>query len=260
LVEHTTENRGVVGSIPTLAILLLKRVGSALDEVYSWLFYRELRGSWREGLALYALTLMVEIVIGGGIRLLLALLCFAALSTVLDPGWLAPALAWLFAFGSVAWSLLGLARPTISSARIRASRPSLREPTEAEAAVLRKATRLPLWRGPARAWVDESDLEGREPTGLLQLGLRELLRLAGGSVGSRLMQPLWSTFEYQREFVADRYTVSLGEHWGLVTYFRDELDLVPNAPMRRLLTGMSNHPPAEERIERLENWSAYPRP
>lgn len=82
------------------------------------------------GLGLYLLTLSGEVVLGAGVRWLLTYLGAAALGAIVPLGLGAEQLAFLAAFGPLAWSVIGLVfagRGIVWARRVGARRPSAEE-------------------------------------------------------------------------------------------------------------------------------------
>jgi Zn-dependent protease with chaperone function len=283
------------------------------------ILYRESRGSAAEGLLLYALTLVLELVFAAGARWLLAYAAVAAVAVFVDPGSLGAVFPWVFALlvfplsllvfllpgdGAI-WSRRLGARPPREDeklllcgaiAKLRRIDPDLSSPlgwyvvdvpfpaaqVHGRAVIVTRGLLgsdaltaavahelghlhsldprlvnalacLVLWRLPV-AHRDHDDARRLSRLrGLSLAPLRGLLRLAGGGFGRRLLGARWNAYWVAREYAADAYAGSLGQAVGLAVFLA-ESDGAPDAPYRRLLAAITNHPPVNARIERLLPW------
>jgi Zn-dependent protease with chaperone function len=273
------------------------------------------------GIALYLLTLAVEVLLGASTRWLLVYLGAAIVGEFLPLGLSPGGWAWAAAFAPVLWSILGfllpgrgwvwgrrlgIRRPSDEEAAaiddafelLRAVAPKLATPGEyavlddpvpfaavrgrivilsraviecdALAAIMghelghvntldgrltEALNRLSLWDDPLSLSPTEGEGRGEllsnpDPRGAIPWALMRLIaRLTGGSVGPRLLGPVWSAYWRCREYAADSYAGSLGQAEDLASYLRDQEQIL-DLPA----TGIFNerqHPPVALRIERL---------
>lgn len=269
------------------------------------------------GLALYLLTLVVEVLLGASSRWLLAYLGAAFVGEMLTLGLSPEGCAWVAALTPLAWSTLGFLLPGrggVWGRRLGIRRPSREEDaaigdaldllrtfrpeiggavdfrvlddpvpfavvrgrlvilsrpmieSDALAAVIghelghlstldgritEALNRLSFWEDPLSPSPTESEMaRNPDPRGAVPWALMRLIvRVTGGSIGLRLLAPVWAAYWRTREYAADSYAGSLGQAEDLASYLRDQ-----EQPLDMPRTGIFSerqHPPVALRIERL---------